>query len=207
MFALLAIACGSVLVEINTEVIDENDVRHDLVYEIQGPAAMGMQIEVGEGLDEVPEGCEVTVSVDSVRLTCVGLSQSEARRFMEESPLSSEVSDEEVPFNGEVSKEDKGSHWEYKASLKNPFYGLNEEIMAGLTDEENAMLQGVDLSQGFDAILKLRLKWSVTMPGEVLDSNGDSSEDEVTSFTVTLDDGREDLFVVSRVDKPGACNR
>ena len=187
---VFVLACGSVTIRIDTEVADEDEVTHDLQFEASGQIAALITEEWDP--DQLPEECESSVDGEVFEITCMGLSEADVGLdALDESDDSISV---------EVTKTETDSYWEYRVSMPNTFYGATEEI------EDNPFAEGLDL----DAILKLRLHWSVKVPGEIVETNADTFEGRDASFTVKLDDDRETLLVVSRRDKSsgflGACN-
>ena len=209
VLVLLAIACGSVIIELNTEVIGEDNIKHNFTFETEGFFASTFMSEIG--LDDLPEGCTGSENAASVIMTCVDFHESEVQGFFQ---AFAEAKAEHFgeprpigPFGVRVARKDLGSQWEYRAALDNMFYGYMDAIMAELPEEDRAMMEGEDLSSAMDAIARMRLYWSVTMPGEIVSGNSDRLNDNEAIFRVGLDDSRGELYVVSRVDKPGACNR
>ena len=184
------LACGSMTISIDTEVVDEDEVTHDLQFQTSGQIAA--LITEQWDLNALPEECDSSVDGEVLGFTCTGLSELDFDLdTLDESDNS---------FSVEVTETETDSYWEYRVSMPNTFYDATEEI------ESNPFAEGLDL----DAILKLRFHWSVKMPGEIVETNAGTFEGSEASFTVKLDDDRETLFVVSRRDKSsgflGACN-
>ena len=187
---VFALACGSMTIRIDTEVVDDDEVTHDLQFQ-----ASGQIVElITEDWDpnELREECESSFDSEMFEITCNGIADTEVGLgALEESDDGLSV---------EVTKTEMESYWEYRISMPNSTYGSEEEI------EDNPFAEGLDM----DAILKYRLYWSVKMPGEITESNADTFEGREASFTVKLDDDRETLFVVSRQNKSsgflGGCN-
>ena len=140
--------------------------------------------EIG-GIDE-----DCSVDIDEVNeefsLSCKGLSQEEL----------SEGQVEGEGFDSQVIKNDLGDQWEYRITMVNPFYGTDEEL------EDNPFAD----AESLDAIIRLRFRWTVQMPGEVVESNANTYEKGTASFSTKWDDNRETFVVVSRQDKGGSCN-
>ena len=187
---VFVLACGSLTISIDTEVVDEDEVTHDMQFQASGQIAALLTAEWDP--DELPEECESSEDGEVFEITCTGLSEAD---------LGLDALDEsDDSISVEVTTTETDSYWEYRVSMPNTFYGATEEI------EGNPFAEGLSL----DAILKLRFHWSVKAPGEIVETNADTFEGSEASFTVKLDDDRETLFVVSRRDKSsgflGACN-
>ena len=188
---LLVMACGSVTVHLDSEIKDETDVTHDLQYEISGAIASKMAEEF-DG-NELPERCTHDITSEEIKISCKELSSSGLEK----------AGDQDEGFDFKVTKTDKGSHWEYRASMGNFFFSTQDELDEL---EDNPFAEGMDI----DMILRMRFHWTVKMPGEITDGNADTFEEGVASFTAKLDDPREEFVVVSREKKPrglfGSCN-
>ena len=187
---VFALACGSMTIRIDTEVVDENEVTHNLQFEASGQIAE--LITEDWDPNELPDECESSVSSEMFEITCKGLSDTDG--------VLGDLDESDESLSVEVTKTDMDSYWEYRVSMPNTSYGAEEDI------EDNPFAEGLDM----DAILKYRFYWSVKAPGEIVETNADTFEGREASFTVKLDDDRETLFVVSRKDKSsgflGGCN-
>ena len=137
--------------------------------------------------------CSSSIEADEVEIKCSNLTQEE----LSEGDINDQAFNVQA-FNVKVTKTDLGDEWEYQVIMVNDFSD-NEEL-------SDPMLEGMDL----DSILRFRFHWSVKMPGEIVETNADITEDNKASFTVKLDDERERLVVMSRQKKStglfGACN-
>ena len=188
---VFALACGSMTIRIDTEVRDEDDITHDLQYELSGQIAELAQEDWDP--EEVPDECDVSTDSETLAITCKGISGTNVNLDT--------LDESEDSLSFEVEKTDMDGYWEYRISTPNTAYGSDEDI------EDNPFAEGLDL----DAILKFRFYWTVKVPGEIVETNADTFEGGEASFTVKLDDDRETLFVVSRQDKSsgflGGCTR
>ena len=157
--------------------------------EASGQIALLMAAEFDQDeIDEIDGDCSVDIDEanEEFSLSCRDLSQEGL----------SEGQVEREGFEFEVTKTDKGDHWEYRTTMPNIFFDAEEEL------KDNPFFSGDDL----DAIIKLRFHWTVEMPGEVVESNAGAYEEGTASFTARLGDDRETFAVVSQQDKGGSCN-
>lgn len=191
LIGILLTACGAMTIRIDTEVNDETDITHDLGLEASGHIGTLIAAEFdsnGFDSEEMRKKCSSSIESDEVEIKCSNLTQEELSE--------GDINDQSLPIN--VTKEDLGDEWEYRAIMVNDF-SEGEEL-------SDPMLEGMDL----DSIIRFRFHWSVKMPGEIVETNADITEDNKASFTVKLDDERERLVVVSRQKKStglfGACN-
>ena len=185
---LLIMACGAITIEIDTAVANEADITHDIRMEASGQiAAMLAEEPIG---DDLPESCTYVASLEKFEMKCSGLSHSELTE--------NELGDEGLSL--EVSKTDMGDYWEYRATMANLFFDSEQELA------DNPLAEGMNL----DAILTIRFNWTVTVPGEIVDTNADTTGKGVATFNSKLGDEREEFVVVSREDKStglfGGCN-
>ncbi len=191
---LLVVACGAITIDVDTEVKDETDITHDMKYVLSGPIVQ-LVFEEDEGLDEindeinnefVQENCTITKDVDRFEITCLDVAHED---------MGSEMSVEV-----EVTKKDLGNKWEYRATSTNVFFDADEEL---LEDEP----PDIDIDQ----ILRARQYWTLTMPGEIVETNADSTnEDGSIEFVGKFGDERETFTAISHKDKGGSlfglCN-
>ena len=186
---VLVLACGAVTIRIDTEVMDEADIKHDIQMDASGQIAIAVAEELNpDELDELDGDCSVDIDEanEAFSLSCKNLSQ--------ESLSEGEIGGEGLLV--EVTKTDIGDKWEYRATMRNSFSVTEEEL------EDNPFAEGM----ATDAIIKFRLHWTVEMPGEIVESNANTYDKETASFTAKLDDDRDTFVVVSRQDKGGSCN-
>jgi len=201
MLLLLVIACGTITIDIETVVRDEDDITHDISMEISGPIATAMLEGVDEGTinpleDEFfDDNCEVVTDEvdeeDRIEVSCIGISHEE---------LASSAEEGEGP-EIQITKSDLGDKWEYRATAVNILYDVEDEEWA-----DTPLPSGVVIDQ----ILKARYYWTVSMPGEVVETNADSTDNGQIEFVGKLGDKRENFVVVSHEEKPrglfGDCN-
>ncbi len=186
---VLVLACGAVTIRIDTEVMDEADIKHDIQMDASGQIAIAVAEELNpDELDELDGDCSVDIDEanEAFSLSCKNLSQ--------ESLSEGEIGGEGLLV--EVTKTDIGDKWEYRATMRNSFSVTEEEL------EDNPFAEGM----ATDAIIKFRLHWTVEMPGEIVESNANTYDKGTASFTAKLDDDRDTFVVVSRQDKGGSCN-
>ena len=186
---VLVLACGAVTIRIDTEVMDEADIKHDIQMDASGQIAIAVAEELNpDELDELDGDCSVDIDEanEAFSLSCKNLSQ--------ESLSEGEIGGEGLLV--EVTKTDIGDKWEYRATMRNSFSVTEEEL------EDNSFAEGM----ATDAIIKFRLHWTVEMPGEIVESNANTYDKGTASFTAKLDDDRDTFVVVSRQDKGGSCN-
>ena len=187
---LLVLACGTITIRINTDVSGETEIKHDIEMEASGQIAVMMAEEFDQDeFDQDRGDCSVDIDEanEEFSLSCYNLTQ--------EGLSEGQVDGEGFDFG--VTKTDMGDHWEYRAIMPNIFFDAEEEL------EDNPLFSGDDL----DAIIKLRLHWTVEVPGEVVESNADTYEKGTASFTAKLGDERETFVVVSQQGKGGSsCN-
>ena len=190
LMMVIALACGSLTIRLDTEVLDEDDITHDLQVEAAGQIAPLLFAEWEP--DALSEECDSLFDSNTFEITCKEISQADLGLG------------ESLESNGDlhvdVTKTDMENYWEYRISMTNPYFGTEEEI------KDDPLAEGLEM----DAILLFRFYWSVRVPGEITESNANTSEGGEASFVVKLDDERETLFVVTRQDKPsgflGMCN-
>ncbi len=186
---VLVLACGAVTIRIDTEVMDEADIKHDIQMDASGQIAIAVAEELNpDELDELDGDCSVDIDEanEAFSLSCKNLSQ--------ESLSEGEIGGEGLLV--EVTKTDIGDKWEYRATMRNSFSVTEEEL------EDNSFAEAMVT----DAIIKFRLHWTVEMPGEIVESNANTYDKGTASFTAKLDDDRDTFVVVSRQDKGGSCN-
>ena len=186
LLVLGAIACGSITLSIDTEVKSEDDIVHTIGIEAEGAIA-DMMTESGElDLNDIPASCEVATGDQRLSIKCNDLPHTEL--FIGDGQ---DIS---------ISASENDEYVEYTARMLNTFVDPDQE--AELQDNPFGSI---------DDIIKFRVYWTVTMPGEFVESasNADSYEDGTASFIITLEDDREALTVVSRKKKGGglfSCN-
>ena len=189
---LVLMGCGAITIRLDTEIADETEITHDMQINASGQIATLWTDEFDSSAmpPEFEDNCTSTVEFEMFEVKCSGLSQS----------LLSEGEVGDSGINVSVTKTDKGDYWEYRAVMASPVSGSDEEL------EDNPFAQGMSL----DAILRFRFYWSVKMPGDIVETNADTTEKNVASFTVKLDDKRDNLVVVSQQEKSaglfGSCN-
>lgn len=184
---LIAIACGSITINLDTEVRDETQIFHAVGMQATGQVAELMSGELDP--NEMSEGCTASYEQGTFDLSCPRITDEEMR--------SQDVGD--TSFDIEVTKSDHASFTEYRVSMPNPFL------------ESRAELQGNPMADNLDAIIKLRFYWTVSMPGDIVEteSNADTFDGNKASFNVSLDDARDAFTVISRQSKSGglfSCN-
>lgn len=193
---LLVVACGAITIDVDTEIKDETDITHDMKYVLSGPIVQ-LVFEEDEGLDEindeinnefVQENCTVTKDVDRFEITCLDVAHED---------MGSEMSVEV-----QVTKKDLGNKWEYRATSTNVFFDADDELL-----EDEPLEEDIDIDQ----ILRARQYWTLTMPGEIVETNADSTnEDGSVEFVGKFGDERETFTAVSHKDKGfsllGLCN-
>ena len=112
--------------QVNTEVADETKITHEIQMEASGQIA----IVVAEEFDlDVGGDCDVDINEanEEVSLSCKNLSQEG-------------LSDGEIGGAGllvEVIKTDIGDKWEYRATMVNSFFDIEEEL------EDNPFAEGM----------------------------------------------------------------
>ena len=193
----LIMACGAITVELDTEVTDETEITHDFSMQASGQIAALLAGDFDE--DDLPESCTSVFDQEMFEVNCTGLSQSD----LAENKLA--VGDDGLAV--EVTKEDLGDHWEYRVTAMNLFFDAEDEL------GDSSLTEGMDLDaigMNIDTILKARFRWTVEVPGEILETNADTTEGRVTSFNADLSDTREEFLVVSRQEKStglfGSCS-
>ena len=72
---VLVMACGSITIQLDTEVADENDITHDMLLEASGQIATMMGDESDSG--EFPEEWTSSIGIERIEIKCSHLSQSE----------------------------------------------------------------------------------------------------------------------------------
>ena len=193
MLLLLVIACGTITIDIETVVRDEDDITHDISMEVSGPIATAMQ----EGTDEetinpledefFDDNCDVVIDEvdgeDRIEVSCTGISHEE---------LSASAEEGEGP-DIQVTREDLGDKWEYRATAVNILYDVEDEEWA-----DTPLPSGLVIDQ----VLKARYYWTVTMPGEIVETNADSTDNGQAKFTGKIGDKRETFVAVSHKEKP-----
>ena len=193
---LLVVACGAITIDVDTEIKDETDITHDMKYVLSGPIVQ-LVFEEDEGLDEindeinnefVQENCTVTKDVDRFEITCLDVAHED---------MGSEMSVEV-----QVTKKDLGNKWEYRATSTNVFFDADDELL-----DDEPLEEDIDIDQ----ILRARQYWTLTMPGEIVETNADSTnEDGSVEFVGKFGDERETFTAVSHKDKGfsllGLCN-
>lgn len=193
---LLVVACGAITIDVDTEIKDETDITHDMKYVLSGPIVQ-LVFEEDEGLDEindeinnefVQENCTVTKDVDRFEITCLDVAHED---------MGSEMSVEV-----QVTKKDLGNKWEYRATSTNVFFDVDDELL-----DDEPLEEDIDIDQ----ILRARQYWTLTMPGEIVETNADSTnEDGSVEFVGKFGDERETFTAVSHKDKGfsllGLCN-
>ena len=180
---LLLIACGSITVDVATDVVDDDNITHTFSIVMSGEVAnlAGQRDEKLEELDNefFQENCDVLREVERFEISCRNISHEK---------LAAEGDDDS--FGIQVTKTDLGDAWEYRATMENIFYGVEDEM------------EDSPVNMDFDMILRARHHWTVTMPGEVTETNSDSNVEGVVKFTGKPGDSRETFTVVSREEKP-----
>ncbi len=184
---LFVIACGSVTINLDTEIGEETEATHAMGVEATGQVAELMSSEIDP--NEMTDGCTTSYEQGTFNLSCSRMTEEEMR--------SQDIGD--TSFNLEVTKSENPSYIEYRASMPNPFLEGQEEL------QDNPMVDSMD------AIIKLRFYWTVSMPGEIVEaeSNADTFNDDTASFNVSLEDTRDAFVVISRQPKSGglfSCN-
>ena len=179
---LLAVACGSITFDVDTEVKDADAITHDIVLTAEGEIVQIMT--EGEGFGEFAESfeenCTMDFDTDNLEIACLDVSHEEMKKA-EGGDL----------WEIEVTVRDLGDKLEYRATSPNVIYGSEEEF------EDN--------------ILKARHYWTLTMPGEIVETNADSTnEDGSVEFVGKIGDERETFTAISHKDKGfslfGLCN-
>ncbi len=198
LLTLLMVACGAITIQVDTNVKDENDITHEFSIILSGPiATMAMEEAEDTDLESLQDeffakNCEqITDEVDGedrLEIICSNISH--------EVLLSERESDDD--FDIQVTKTDLGDKWEYRATSTNIFYDADEEL------EDNPFAKTAD------AIIKARYYWTLTMPGEIVETNADSNEEGQVKFIGKIGDDREQFVAVSYKEKPkglfGICN-
>ena len=190
---LLLVACGSITIDVTTDVVDDDDITHTFSIVMSGEIVnlVGQGDENLEELDNefFQENCDILREVERFEISCLNISQEK---------LASLEGGNDGSLGIEVTKTDLGDAWEYRATMENIFYDVEDDMEDSPVD--------IDM----DMILKARHHWTVTMPGEVVEANSDSNVEGVVKFTGKPGDGREIFTVVSRKEKPtglfGSCN-
>ena len=197
LLLLLAIACGAITIDLDTEVSETGDMTHGIALVIEGPlvALMAEEIPEGEPLFEgMPANCDASTGEESISLNC------------EDIPHSEFIADEELGFDVQVIQTETEDGTEYRVSMP---YIFEDAESSG--SEDDSSLEGL----GFDPnlILELSFSWDVTVPGDIVQSksNADSYDGSTARFETTLgDDDRKVFEVVSLVEKSsgssGGCN-
>ena len=177
---LAAVGCGSITMGLDTEVGDDADAVHSLVLSATGD----MADLIGQGFEEESSGalsdkCQADYSIGQFDIKCSELTTAELNLDSQDS----------APFNLEVVKSESPSYTEYRASMPNPFWETQREL------DDNPLA-----ADGMDAIIRLRFRWNVNMPGEIVESetNADLTNDGEAEFNISLDETRDTLVVVSR---------
>ena len=186
---LMVLACGTITIRIDTEVRDETEIKHNFEMEASGPIALLVAEEWDPNeFDDFGGHCNAHIDEanEKVSVSCRDISQEDLS--------GSEIGDEGLLV--EVTKDDLGDKWKYRATMPNSFSATKEEL------EDNPFAEGMST----DAIIKFRLHWTVEIPGEIVESNANTYEEGAASFTAKLDDERETFVVVSQQDKGGSCN-
>ena len=189
---LLMLGCGSITIDVETRVEDENDITHTLKLEMTGQIAE-LADEGGEEFSTIDdpymrEHCEIERGPQRLAMSCSELKHDEL------------LSGSEEPFLVYVTKIDKGDSWEYRATMANVFHDTEDEFA------NDPLTADMDM----DLILRARQYWTVTMPGEIVESNSENSpyaksgsgEADSVDFTGTIGDSRPQFEVISRQDKP-----
>ena len=201
ILTLFVLACGAITIDIDTVVRDGDDITHDISMEISGPIANMML----EGTDEATinpledeffaNSCEVVTDEvdgeDRIEVSCTGIPHGE---------LASSPQDGGGP-DIQIAKTDLGDRWEYRATAVNILFDVEDEEWA-----DTPLPSGLVIDQ----ILKARYYWTLTMPGEVVETNADSTDNGQIKFTGKIGDKRETFVAVSHMEKPrglfGNCN-
>lgn len=190
---LLVIACGAITVDMDTEVKDESEIIHDIRFEASGQIAIMLNraYEKSEKAT-LSEQCAVEWDKGVFELLCTDIQ----RDALTEGTLEG--------FEGsavlvEVTVTETEEYWEYRTTQKNGFFDADDLL------KDNPLTEGMSL----EAILDYHLDWNVKVPGEIVETNADSTEGGSAVFSAGLSDPREEFFVVSRKNKPfslfGSC--
>ena len=198
---LLVTACGAITIEVDTLVKDENDITHDISLVMSGPIATMALEEVDDTtIDPLEneffaENCEQIIDEvdgeDRIKFICSDITHQD---------LLSAEQDDDDGLDIQITKTDLGDKWEYRATSKNIFHDVDDEL------EDNPFAEGMSV----DAIIKTRYYWTLTLPGEIVETNANSSEEGQVKFIGKIGDEREEFVAVSHKEKPkglfGICN-
>jgi hypothetical protein len=221
---LTLFGCGTVAVNVNTDIQSPDDFTHTMEIVLTGFLAemadeqMDEQFNAQELRDE---GWDVTVE---------RLEEGEDKKLVfkasrhfegeEAAKLTSgeglQLLQEELGFTLETKEFDGGI--EYRVAL-NPQSGTEEADQEGdesiSFDGEDAVDLG-DFSEAFgEAMLDsfFQLNWTVSVPGEIVDTNADSYEGNQATWHLKGSDlvQAEEMYLVSRVEEGtgflAGCNR
>ena len=194
LMAILGIACGTITVDIDTDISEAGEMTHSFAIEMKGQMAGLIGAEIGQddtvSNEELKPYCNVSTGADSFKFICEDVPHSAL----------GERGEELGAFDITLSQQDTGDGTEYRVSMPNAFR------------EDGSLSLGDTGMVDPNLVLALSFTWDVTMPGEVGESqsNADSYDGSTARFTASWDDGREAFEVVSHRKKSsglfGSCN-
>ena len=183
---IFAIGCGTITMNMDTEVSSIGEMTHDLEVTMESPLVPLMDL-TDEELADIPEDCAAAIDGDVLTLTCDNLTQDQ-------------LEEGEIGFDIQVTQTETDEGTEYRVTMPYPF---PEEEFATADDEFDLGLEPEDL-------LDLSFAWNVEVPGQIDRdrSNADSYSGSTAKFeTVLGEQQRETLEVVSLVKAGGgACS-
>ena len=183
---IFAIGCGTITMNMDTEVSSIGEMTHDLEVTMESPLVPLMDL-TDEELADIPEDCAAAIDGDVLTLTCDNLTQDQ-------------LEEGEIGFDIQVIQTETDEGTEYRVTMPYPF---PEEEFATADDE-------FDLGFDPEDLLDLSFAWNVEVPGQIDRgrSNADSYSGSTAKFeTVLGEQKRETLEVVSLVKAGGgACS-
>ncbi len=193
---ILTTACGAVTINLDTRVKNENDIRHDLEVIASGQIALHMADEINHGNPELEEHCRINLDETNRTLNIL------CENFHKDDNLNIMGPDEPEDIQDSIAtvKNDLGAMWEYETAMPNPMLDLAQDADLGLDAQE------LEDPEYLDTILRLRINWTVQVPGNIIETNADLQEKNTATFNLKPGDTRETLKVISRQKKSSGCN-
>ncbi len=189
LVVVLAIGCGTVRMNLDTDVSDTGALTHDVEVTMESPLVPVMDL-TDEDLLDIPENCTAAIDGDVLSFTCNGLSAEQ-------------IGEGEIGFDIQVIQTETDDGAEFRVSMPHPFQA--DEF--GLEDAD----LDLDLGLNPEDLLDLTFRWRVTLPGKIDKgrSNADSYSGSTAKFETALGEQKRETFEVVSVVRPdtgGACS-
>ena len=175
---LLAIGCGTVVFDIDTDISPEGAITHALTMELSSPLFIGVEEDtISTLIDDsvLPNTCDITHERTTIKVACPPV------------PHITLFEPEELDLNLLVSESEDETRYSFRAEQ---FF---EAESLGMDDLE---------------LVQLTMSWTINMPGKIDQSlsNADSYDGSAARFDITPEDTRSEYQVVSIVrESSGAC--